>query len=152
MARVRSLLIDATTGKIFTGSDRTTTSNSINLIAGATQRVISVAQGTGAEVVKNALNVGNGVRFGSNTTIVSITTSVTTTPTSLTTVTVKKGTVWAASANTIVATITLPVGSSSNTIPCAITISGTEKLFFDIAVGTTPPTGFFISYNYYSGY
>lgn len=154
MARIRSILIDATQGKIFTGSDTTANASSANLIAGTMIKSLIVAQGTGTDVVKVATNIGSGVSIASKALLTSVVANVVTAPKNLNiTIYVKKASTYA-SATTIATLYITPNTLTGSVTNLLIPILTSEKLFFDIVqVGTVQPgVGFTLTYNYYSGY
>lgn len=153
MARVRSVLIDNTIGRIFRNTTSVAMANAANLIAGS-KIESSAITASSKTVVRPALNIGNGsgIYFAGGGLINSLVLTATTAPVgSSIVVTAKVGFNYADS--TVVSTYNLPELSKSFSYPVVINILVGQSLYFDIneAGSIKPGSGFGIRANFYRG-
>lgn len=152
--RIRSILVDNTLGKIFTGANTVSNASAANLIAGTQKLVKTFASGVAVNTkVANNLTAGSGLLIGNNGVLVSVTLMAVTAPLgSNISVNLKKGSAYASSS--IVGTYTLSPGSNLTYYTTAISFLATDNFFIDITqVGSVKSgVGFSIQLGYYSGY
>lgn len=153
MARVRSVLIDNTIGRIFRNTTSVGTATAANLIAGnkLESAAITASKKT---VVRSALNIGNGsgIYFAGGAVVNSLQLTALTAPVgSSIVVTAKLGSTYDTS--TILGYYDLPALSKSWLYPVVISVSAGQSLYFDIneAGSTKPGAGFGIRANFYRG-
>lgn len=156
--RTRSILIDATIGKMFTGTADLSTATAANLIAGSTLRNVQNNYGTSVTTAKVVTNAFKALSFPSNSIITSVKVMTNTGSTyyqntgASIILTLKTGTTYATS--TSVGTVSLAASTSSATTSITISVAAGDSLFADITqVGSTKPGGG-LSYTayYFIGY
>jgi len=157
--RTRSILIDATLGKMFTGAADTSTATAANLIAGSTLRNTQINYGTNVTAAKVVTNAFKTLTFPSNALITSVKVSIDTKNStaaqsigSSIIITLRTGLTYATS--TSVGTVSLAALTTSQTTIISISIAADSSLFADITqVGSTKP-GRGLSYTpyYFMGY
>jgi hypothetical protein len=151
--RTRSILIDATLGKMFTGTADLSTATAANLIAGSTLRNVQNNYGTSVTTAKVVTNAFKALSFPSNSIITSVKVMTNTGSTGASIIlTLKTGTTYATS--TSVGTVSLAASTSSATTSITISVAAGDSLFADITqVGSTKPGGG-LSYTayYFIGY
>jgi hypothetical protein len=152
--RTRSILIDSTLGKIFTGVTDVASASASNLIAGAQRstKTFATAAATSARVAYN-LSGGNGLYMGNNGILTNVSMTVATAPIGAAIIIVlKKGATYATSS--VIGTYNIPNGLSSSSNPVSISFLSTDYFFIDITqVGLTKPgNGLIIQLGYYAGY
>ena len=156
--RTRSILIDATLGKMFTGTADISTATAANLIAGSTLRSVQNNYGTNVTIAKVVTNAFKALTFPSNAIITSVKVmtnikSTTSPPTgSSIIITLKTGLTYATS--TSAGTVSLPATTSSATTSITISVVAGDSLFADITqVGSTKPgKGLSVTPYYFIGY
>ena len=153
MARVRSVLIDNTIGRIFRNTTSVATATAANLIAGSTLESSAITA-SARTLVRPALNIGkgSGIYFAGGALINSLNLTAVTAPVgSSIVVTVKKGSNYDDS--TVVDEYVLPALSNSSSYPVAISVSAGQSIYFDInQVGSVKAgAGFGIRASFYRG-
>ena len=156
--RTRSLLIDASLAKIFSGAADSSSATAANLVAGSTLRSIQRNFGTSGTTAKVQNNIITSVPFPSNVLITSVKVMVNTSPGSYQPtgssiiITLKTGLTYATS--TSVGNVSLPALTTSATTATSISIAAGYTLYWDIIqVGSTRPgIGLSITPFYYIGY
>ena len=141
--RTRSILIDATLGKMFTGAADTSTATAANLIAGSTLKNIQLNYGTNVTNAKVVTNAFKNIAFPSNAIITSVKVMVDTKNAtaaqaagSSIIITLRTGLTYATS--TSVGTVSLAASTTSQTTITSISIAADSILFADITqVGST---------------
>jgi hypothetical protein len=152
--RTRSILIDNTLGKIFTGVANSGTTDVSKLIAGTKIQNKGVSAPSKNNIVA-ATNIGDGkgVYFSADSLIVQVVLKASIAPKGRAAqVRLKKGSD-GYSNSTVIDTYSLPANSVSATINTNISILAGQSVFADVVQGgsTTPGQGLSIAYNYYSG-
>lgn len=153
MARVRSVLIDNTIGRIFRNTTSVAAATAANLIAGnklESSAIIASKKTT----VRPALNIGNGsgMYFAGGALVNSFQLTAITAPVgSSVVVSVKLGANYADSVE--VGVYALPALSKSASYPVVVTVPVGQSLYFDIneAGSVKPGVGFGIRANFYRG-
>jgi hypothetical protein len=151
--RTRSILVDSTTGKIFTNVTATGDANSSNLIAGTLQKSggFSIPNSQSARITNN-LGGKNGFNFSTAgvVTEVSINSVIAPKGTGIQ-INLKRGTTYATS--TVVGTYTLAELQTTSTTVTSITVASGDSLYVDItSVGTVVAgTGVSVKFKYYLG-
>jgi hypothetical protein len=154
--RTRSILIDNTLGKIFTGVDAVSSANASNLIAGTqvSSRGVSSPATTTVAVTKN-LGGGSGIYFPHVGIIKNVIITAYSAPVGAAIViSLKKSSSSDYTTSTQVATFTLPVSTRTVTIPCSISFEAGSYFFIDVTqTGSTKPgTGLSVQLQHYMGY
>ena len=152
--RVRSILVDNTLGKIFTGANTVSNATAANLIAG-TQKNIKTFSSAATTTMRVANNLfgGTGVSIGSNGVIVSVTLTAATAPVgSNTVINLKKGNTY--SNSSVVGTYSMSSNSPIVLYSTTLNFSSSDNFFVDITqVGSTKSgSGLGVQLGYYSGY
>jgi hypothetical protein len=152
--RTRSILIDNTLGKIFTGVANSGTTDVSKLIAGTKIQNKGVSAPSKNNIVA-ATNIGDGkgVYFSADSLIVQVVLKASRAPKGRAVqVRLKKGSSGYDSSTTV-DTYSLSADSTSATINTNISIAAGESVFADVVQGgsTSPGQGLSIAYNYYSG-
>jgi hypothetical protein len=153
MARVRSVLIDNTIGRIFRNTTSVGTATAANLIAGNKLESAAIIASKKA-IVRPALNIGNGagMYFAGGAIVNLFQLTVSTAPVgSSIVITAKLGLSYDTSA--VVGTYTLPALSNSYSYPVAVSVPVGQSLYFDIneAGSVKPGAGLGIRANFYRG-
>ena len=153
MARVRSVLIDNTIGRIFRNTTSVAAATAANLIAG-NKLESSAIVASKKTVVRPVLNIGSGsgIYFAGGAVISSLELTAATAPVgSSIIVTAKVGSNYDES--TVIDEYVLPELSKSFLYPIALSVSVGQSLYFDIdeAGSTKPGTGLGIRANFYRG-
>ena len=153
MARIRSLLIDNTLGKIFTNTQSSLTADASKLIAGSKLLTASFtsAKTTTVKVISN-LGTGKGILFPNSSLLTQITLSVATAPSGAPiTVVIKKGTSYTTA--TVTGTYTIAADTLTSNYTVSQTINSGDSLFADVTtVGNVKSgVGLTILFNYYAG-
>jgi hypothetical protein len=154
--RTRSILIDNTLGKIFTGVDTVANALANNLIAGTqvASKGVSSPSTTTVTVTKN-LGGGSGIYFPHLGIITSVVMTAATASTGTAIViALKKSSTSDYNSATQVATFTLPAGSKISTTSCSLTFAAGSYYFVDVTqVGSTKPgNGLSVQFQHYMGY
>lgn len=154
MKRTRSVLIDATIGKIFTNAVSAQQADPSKIIAGtklASTSIIS-SKSSIAKITKNLSGSASGIRFPSGCLLVSITVTAATAPLGAPiTFDIKSGTTYENSI--VISTVSLKASYVKDTYPVALTIQPGNAIYVDIKqVGSVRPgNGVTVQFNYYSG-
>jgi hypothetical protein len=153
--RTRSILVDATLGKIFTNTTSVQAADASKLIAGtkiASAAIASVPKTAPAKVVKNLAGTATGIRFsaGGLVTGVIITAATASVGRSIL-FDIKMGTSYETA--TVVSSQELPVGMKSKTVSVSLTVPAGSSLYVDVTqVGNIKPgVGLGMQFNYYAG-
>lgn len=152
--RTRSMLVDASIGKIFTNTNQITPTDPSKLIAGTRLQSASIASSKSAtaRVVNNLSGKVDGLKFISGSVIASIIISAAKPPEGLSILfTFKVGTSYETS--TVIATDNLPSMNIRKTVLTGWTIPAGSSIFVDITqVGSIKTgNGVGIQFNYYAG-
>ncbi len=153
MARIRSVLMDNTLGRIFTNIEAPSKAMPANLLAGTKLSTLSFS-GNKKGLVRVANNIGTttGMKFLQRSQIVKIRAYVTLFGRGGDVViNVRKGTSYVDS--TVISTLSILDASTATELPVLITVEIGEKLFVDIVSVPTVkiPSGFAINFDYYAG-
>ena len=158
--RTRSLLIDSSLGKIFTGAADSSSATAVNLVAGTTLKSIQKNFGINTTLAALRQNVITSVPFPANVIITSVkvkighptATSPWTPAGSSIIITLKTGLTYATS--TSAGNVSLPALTASATTATSISIAAGYTLYWDIIqVGSTRAgMGLSITLYYYIGY
>lgn len=152
--RTRSILVDASLGKIFTNTNEITPTDPSKLIAGTRLQTASIssARSATARVVNNISGKVDGLKFISGAVVASIVLSAVKPPEGLSMLfTFKVGTSYETS--TVIATDELQSMTIKKTVLTGWTIPAGSSIFVDITrVGSIKTgTGVGIQFNYYAG-
>lgn len=152
--RARSILIDATLGKIFVNTSATTPTDPSKLIAGSrlTSSTLSASAKTKVSVANNLGFKGVGIPFVTGGLLAAVTLSVAAAPIgSPIIVNVKIGSTYATS--TVQATVSLYSGTMGNGITTSTFIPAGHNIYLDVAqTGSIKPGfGLSIRLDYYKG-
>jgi hypothetical protein len=153
--RIRSISVDNTVGKIFTGITTLAAANATNLIAG-TQKLVKSFSTASTVTTKVATNLAGttGLVIGNSGILTNVVLLASTAPVGGTGIIInlKKGSAY--STSTIVGTYALGPTLTTVTYNVAISFLSTDSFFLDVAqVGSTKAgSGFSIQLNYYTGY
>jgi len=151
--RTRSILIDNTTGKIFTNITSASNANSSNLIAASLQKIggFSISNSQSVRITNN-LGGKNGFNFSSAAVVTEVSINSVIAPKgSGIQINLKRGTTYATS--TVVGTYTLAELQTTSTAVTSITVASGDSFYIDItSVGTViAGTGVSVRFKYYLG-
>lgn len=157
--RTRSILIDSTLGKMFTGAADASTATAANLIAGSTLKNIQLNYGTNVTTAKVVTNAFKNITFPSNALITSVKVMIDTKnfvsaqpKGSSIIITLRTGLTYETS--TSVGTVSLAALTTSQTTITSISIAADSILFADITQVGSTRAGAGLSYTpyYFMGY
>ena len=152
--RIRSILVDNTLGKIFTGANSVSYATAANMIAGSQKQVKTVYAGaTVTTKVANNLSGGNGISVGNNGVLTGVTLSLAAPAVgAAVTINLKKGSSY--SNSSIVGTYSIPVSLLSAVYVTTLSFITTDNFYIDVTqVGSVKSgTGLLVQLSYYSGY
>jgi len=156
--RTRSLLIDASLGKIFAGAADSSSATAANLIGGSTLKSIQRNYFTGNTLAKVTNDVATRTTFPANAIITAVKVMVNTAPGSYqptgSSIIVRLKTGLTYETSTSVGNVSLPALTTSATTATSIVVVAGHTLYWDIIqVGSTRPgIGLSITPFYYIGY
>lgn len=155
MARSRSILIDNSLGRVFSGVAKTSDAQNSNVIGGSVPQVKSITAASKTAVVANTFNIAakvTGLSLGANGGQVTTTKVVMAKAHEVGTlnVIVKVGATYATSVEVVtIALATRTLSASSNTV---FVIPAGQTIFIDtqyVGVPTKKATGLTVSFNHY---
>lgn len=153
--RSRSILIDATLGKIFINTTSVQNADASKLIAGTklmSSTISSKPNNSIVKITKNLSATATGVRFPSGALVTNLVLSTSTAPVGRSIVVqIRLGTSYESSV--LLDSQELESNVKTKTIGVSWTIPSGQSLYVDVTqVGSTKPgTGLNIQFNYYSG-
>lgn len=133
MARVRFILVDNTTGRVFSGVQKVQDATAINVIGGKVPQIRTVTNSGTVVTLKRAATFGLSTSGGFITNI-SIKLGAAPQVSGLT-ITYRVGSTYETS--TTFASTTIAVGVKVASIPVAVSVAGDQSIFIDVAYVTS---------------
>jgi len=153
--RARSILVDATLGKIFTNTTSVQAADASKLIAGtkiASANIASVPRTAPAKIVNNLAGTASGIRLASGGLVTNAVITTADAPVGRSiAINIKMGTSYQTA--TVVSSQELQPGIRSRTVSLGLTVPAGNSLYVDVTqVGSVKPgIGLGIQFNYYAG-